>query len=157
MGYLREIEIDAPIGQVWHAFTTADELQHWLCERARVVLEPGGTFECYWGPNAARNSKGSRILAIEPQRRLSLQFRAGGDFADLFAPPLSPPVIDVRFISRGDKSTTVVLEQPETRPVHGWAAYDEWAAEAWEDALVGLKQRCEDGGTSVAAREPFLH
>ncbi len=158
MGYLREVEIDAPLDRVWQAFSSASELQHWLCERANVVLQPGGAFECYWGPNSSRSTEGCRIVALEPQRHLAFQFRGVGDFADVFQPPTSPTIIDVRFRSDAPNHTTIVLEQSDTRPdVEGWAAYDEWAADAWEDALQGLKQRCEEGGTSPIAREAFLH
>lgn len=155
MGFIREIDIDAPLDRVWHAFTSATELQHWLCERAHVEFEPGGAYECFWGPEGTQSTEGCRIIAIETSRRLSFQFRGTGQYADLSSPD-QPAVIDVQFHSRGAAGSTVIIEQTETRTVPGWASYDEWAAEAWESALLGLKEHCEEGTTSVSSREAFL-
>ena len=152
MGYIRQVDIDVPIDRVWQAWTDRHELERWLAERANVRCEPGGAFELFW-QRANLNTVGSRIAALEAPRRLVLDWQGTAAFADLFAGG-GPTTVEVR-LDPVDTGTRVTVEQPETRDVPGWRTYDEWMADAWEEALIGLKSRCEDEGSSIAARMAF--
>jgi len=38
-----EVEVPAPVGEVWHAFSTSEGLSTWLTPNAVVDLRPGGS------------------------------------------------------------------------------------------------------------------
>jgi uncharacterized protein YndB with AHSA1/START domain len=150
MGYIREITIDAPVDAVWRAFSSPGELERWLAPKVEVEFREGGAFEASWGERG--DTKGCRIVAIEPAKRLRFQWRGKHEFDDLFAPPHGPTEIEVRLVER-DGATHVALEQPETRHGRDWAAYDEWMAEAWEEKLQALRRKCEGSDDSPYFRE----
>ena len=150
MGYIREITIDAPVAAVWRALSSPEELERWLAPKVEVELREGGAFEASWGERG--DTKGCRIVALEPQKRLRFQWRGKHEFDDLFAPPHGPTEVEVRLFDR-DGATHVALEQPETRHGRDWAAYDEWMAEAWEEKLQALRRECEGGDDSPYFRE----
>ena len=45
-----EIEIDAPIEEVWQALTEGDELSNWFPLEAKVKPGVGGSVWASWGP-----------------------------------------------------------------------------------------------------------
>ncbi len=175
MGYIREITIDAPVDAVWRALSSVEELERWLAPKVEIELREGGAFEASWGAGGearaageasagggatsgageageAGDTKGCRIVAVEPNKRLRFQWRGKHEFDDLFAPPHGPTEIEVRLVER-DGATHLALEQPETRHGRDWAAYDEWMAETWEEKLQALRRECEGGEDSPYFRE----
>jgi uncharacterized protein YndB with AHSA1/START domain len=66
----REIEIDAPIEDVWKAITEAEEITRWFSEEARVTPGVGGSYWVSWGEG---QSGDSRIEVWEPGRRLRVR------------------------------------------------------------------------------------
>src|SRR5262245_55053790 len=145
MGYIREIEVGAPIETVWRAWTSQAETERWLAPSANVTFVEGGAYEFFWSADPDTDStRGCRVIAIEPEQRLVFEWQGNRNFIDLFRPPHERTLVEARF-SWGDEPshTTVVVEQRETRSLEGWVAYDEWMADAWEEALLGLKRYCE--------------
>jgi uncharacterized protein YndB with AHSA1/START domain len=67
------IEIDAPPSVVWMALIEADQLTRWFSLEAAVEPKAGGRYFLGWGE--AFNGE-ARILAIEPERRLSTTWNA---------------------------------------------------------------------------------
>jgi hypothetical protein len=84
------------------------------------------------------------VRAVEEGHSLAFEWKGKSDFDALFAAPHGPTMMQARFESVPE-GTRLVVEQPETRPLHGWASYDEWMADAWEEALQVPKARCEAG------------
>lgn len=150
MGFIREITIDAPVDAVWRALSLPGELERWLAPKVEVEFREGGAFEASWGDLG--DTKGCRIVALEPEKRLRFQWRGKREFDDLFAPPHGPTEIELRLVDR-DGATHLALEQPETRHGRDWAAYDEWMAETWEEKLQALRRECEGGDDSPYFRE----
>ncbi len=69
--------LDAPVAQVWSAWTVPDKLMPWYCPRpwqvteCEIDLRPGGAFRTLMqGPEGERNDLMSCYLVVEPQRRL---------------------------------------------------------------------------------------
>ena len=67
------IEIDADPAAVWRSLVEPAELDRWIADHATVEPRVGGAYDFGWdhGP--------MRILALEPQRRLSYSWRRPGD------------------------------------------------------------------------------
>ena len=64
-----EIEIDAPVEDVWRALTDSEELTRWYVEAARVEPGEGGSYWVSWGGGIEGRG---RIDAWEPGSRLRL-------------------------------------------------------------------------------------
>jgi uncharacterized protein YndB with AHSA1/START domain len=64
----REIELAAPIEEVWKALTDGKELARWFPLEARVTPGVGGKVFLSWGPGFEGESE---IVAWEPPRRLA--------------------------------------------------------------------------------------
>lgn len=125
-----ELALDAPVAQVWTAWTDAGQLARWLTEKANVRAEVGGPYELFWElDHPERNSTlGCTLTAVEPKQRLAFTWRGPVPYAHLMNQGEPPPThVDVRFESEGD--TTVV------RFEHlGWGTGQEWdEAKAWQE------------------------
>jgi uncharacterized protein YndB with AHSA1/START domain len=66
----REMEIDAPPGEVWKALTDPEELTRWFPLKARVTPGEGGKIFLSWGPDCEGEA---RIVTWAPGRRLAWQ------------------------------------------------------------------------------------
>jgi uncharacterized protein YndB with AHSA1/START domain len=132
MGYIREMEISASPHRVWTGLSSPDDIVRWLAPRANVRLEPGGPFELFWNQNS---SSGSRVRAVSPGQRIEVDWELDGKFHQ-------DSVSTVRISVRDDRGGTVVSVEDLSQ--HR-AVYDEEVADAWEQALVNLKEWLEDG------------
>jgi len=146
MGYIREVVVNAPVEIVFRAWTSQAEAERWLAPSANVTFAEGGAYEFFWCADPDLDStRGCRLVAIEPERRLVFEWQGNRNFIDLFRPPNERTLVEARFLPAPEPDrTTVVVEQRETRNLEGWVAYDEWMADAWEEALQGLKRYCEN-------------
>lgn len=73
----QSIMVDAPVKDVWRAFTTSEGWMNWAVPYAHVELRIGGLIETSYAPNAKRGDADNihnRILSFLPYRMLS--FRA---------------------------------------------------------------------------------
>lgn len=139
MGYIREMEIQAPVERVWEMFTTTAEVTRWLAPRANVRFEVGGPFELFWADTSdVSSTTGCRVRSLTPREGFEVDWALTGRFAKVFTEGRGVLRVQVR----GDGATTTVcVEEPGARG----ATYDEEIAEAWEQALVNLKQWVEQG------------
>lgn len=87
----QEIVIDAPVEDVWDAFTTSEGWESWATPFAHVDLRVGGLIETSYKPDAKRGDAGNihnRILSYLPFRMLSIravQAPPGFEYADLLS------------------------------------------------------------------------
>lgn len=75
--------IDAPIAEVWHAWTTSEGLESFLVEKANIELRPGGPYEIFFSmqaPEGARGSENCSVLSFLPNQMLSFQWNAPPKF-----------------------------------------------------------------------------
>lgn len=83
------VVVDAPVEEVWAAFSTSDGWESWAVPFAHVDLEVGGLIETSYEAKASRGDSSNihnRILSYLPYRMLSIQaVQAPPDFeyADL--------------------------------------------------------------------------
>jgi uncharacterized protein YndB with AHSA1/START domain len=83
-----EVEIDASIDDVWHAFTTTEGLQSWVAPLSDIDLKVGGKWRANYkadgvlgDPSTIENT----ILSYDPKKMLSLKatgFPEGFEFVD---------------------------------------------------------------------------
>lgn len=141
----KEVVVDAPLQQVWDAWTTREGIVSFFAPAAEIEARPGGAFHIYINPLASTGQKGAdymRIMAIQPMKILSFDWNA---------PPGLPEVRQQR--------TFVVLRfepasptQTRVRLTHtGWGEGGEWDKaytyfdRAWPTVLANLQKRFVTG------------
>jgi uncharacterized protein YndB with AHSA1/START domain len=73
---MHEAVINAPLADVWNAFTTNEGFESWAVARAEIDLRIGGEMRTHYDPNGAigdKNTIVNQILAFEPQRMLAIR------------------------------------------------------------------------------------
>jgi len=62
----REIELEAPVEEVWRALTDPDELEQWFANDVELEPEPGGEGVFRWDDGDERHAF---VEEVEPERR----------------------------------------------------------------------------------------
>lgn len=73
---VQEVDVDAPIAEVWNAYTTSDGWMAWAAPLAEVDLRAGGTIKTHYGADAKIGDPGTNTLHIVnyvPERVLTLR------------------------------------------------------------------------------------
>ena len=109
--FVIEVEVPAPVSEVWHAFSTSEGLSTWLFPNATVDLRPGGDWMVHF---PGGGSGGGTIVSFVPEKELE---RTRAVFT---------------FEPRGN-ATIVRLTQT------GWKSGEEWTR-AYEYLLAGNAQ-----------------
>ena len=124
--FVIEIEVPAPVGEVWHAFATSEGLSTWLFPNATVDLKPGGDWLVHF---PGGNTGGGTIVSFVPERELVIAALAPEKFPTVRAERTRAAF---SFEPRGN-ATVVRLTQS------GWKSGDEWTR-AYEYLLAGNAQ-----------------
>ena len=136
-----ELEVPAPVSEVWKAFSTSEGLSTWLFPHATVDLKPGGDWLVRF---PGGSTGGGTIVSFVPEKELVISALATDKF---------PQVRETRtravfqFEPRGN-STVVRLTQT------GWKSGDEWTrayaylAAGNAQLLATLHERFVDGPTN---------
>jgi uncharacterized protein YndB with AHSA1/START domain len=134
--------IDAPVADVWKAWTTPDGIESFFAPKAaKVVPEPGGAFELWFGldhPEGQRGSEGCMIHSVVPMRELVFEWNA---------PPTIPTIRRLRtlvyldFRSLDDNRTEVTLRNFGYGQGEEWAKARAYFASAWPAVMGNLQKR----------------
>ena len=142
--------LDAPVGDVWAAWTTKEGIKSFFAPDCNIELRVGGPFEMLFlldGEPGQRGGEGVTFLAIQPEKMLSFTWNA---------PPHLPHArsqlthVVLRFSEVGGDRTRLTLTHD------GWGEGGEWDEafayfeRAWLDAVLpNLVERFagEDGRT----------
>jgi uncharacterized protein YndB with AHSA1/START domain len=144
-----EVTVNAPISEVWGAWTTREGIQSFFAPECNIELRVGGPFEMLFLPDGEpgrRGGEGARLLAIQPERMLSFTWNA---------PPHLPEArsqwthVTLRFHELDGQRTRLSLTHD------GWGEGGQWDEafayfeRAWlEIVLPNLAKRFErHGGT----------
>jgi uncharacterized protein YndB with AHSA1/START domain len=68
--------IDAPVADVWSAWTTTSGLKGWLAPHAEIELRIDGLMRTNYDPEGSLGDSGTienRVLAFDPERMLSIR------------------------------------------------------------------------------------
>ncbi|RMH13486.1 MAG: hypothetical protein D6695_03885 [Planctomycetota bacterium] len=147
-----EIVVEAPVSEVWAAWTSEPGLESWLAPSALVELRPGGRYAI--NVNNRIGESGTvelRVLAFEPNR--------------MFAYTTTPPDDEfLKSISDGDSWAVVTftpLDASNTLVQHtslGWRGGDDWddterfVRRANQYVLEMLRRRFEGQHTPLIVR-----
>jgi uncharacterized protein YndB with AHSA1/START domain len=148
-----EIEVPAPVAEVWKAWATEEGVKSFFAPGAHIEAKVDGLYEIYFNPAAApgdRGADGMRILAFEPEKRLAFTWNA---------PPTIPAI-------RGQRTMVVVQMWPVgekrtgLRFTHqGWGEGPEWDQaytyfdKAWNAVVLPrLVQRFTTGPVDWSAK-----
>jgi len=124
--FVIEVEVPAPVREVWHAFATSEGLSTWLFPNATVDLKPGGDWLVHF---PGGNTGGGTIVSFVPERELVISALAPEKFPTVRAQRTRA----VFTFEPHGKSTLVRLTQS------GWKSGDEWT-KAYEYLLPGNAQ-----------------
>ena len=81
-----EFTINAPLKEVWAAFTTAEGWKRWVCPAVEVDLRVGGTVRTHYTPGKKVGDPGTntlRVVNYVPERFLTLQAEVRSNFPAL--------------------------------------------------------------------------
>ncbi len=137
----KEILVEAPIKNVWHAWTTEDGLS-FVSAKSNVDLEIGGRYEWFLNldpdEQGRRGSEGSKVLAWLPEKMIAFSWTFPPDVPELrYAAEMTQVV--VLFDEQNDGQVRVRLF------VHGWREGEPWDRgwdyfdHAWSLVLERLK------------------
>lgn len=77
-------ELDAPIDDVWAAFTTPEQMEKWMVAHAQIDLRVGGKMLTHYKPDGVLGDPGTienTILSLDPPHMLSIKAtKAPADF-----------------------------------------------------------------------------
>ena len=111
--FVLEIEVPAPVHDVWQAFSTSEGLSTWLFPNATVDLRPGGDWLVHF---PGGSTGGGTIVSFVPEKELVLNALAPDKFPHVRAERTRAVF---QFEARGN-ATFVRLTQS------GWKSGDEW-------------------------------
>jgi len=133
--------INAPVADVWKAWTTAEGLESfWAPKAAKVEPVPGGAFELWFGlknPEGSRGSEGCLVHSVKPMEQFVFQWNA---------PPEIPSIRKLRTLVYIDFKPL-----PDNRPEvtlrnFGYGTGDDWARakayfeKAWPAVMGALEK-----------------
>lgn len=124
--FVIEVEVPAPVGEVWRAFATSDGLSTWLFPNATVDLKSGGDWLVHF---PGGNTGGGTIVSFVPEKELVIAALAPEKFPTVRAERTR---VVFTFEPRG-RATVVRLTQS------GWKSGEEWT-KAYEYLLAGNAQ-----------------
>ena len=134
--------IDAPVADVWKAWTTVEGIESFFAPKAaNVVPEPGGPFELWFGvdfPEGTRGSEGCMFHSVTPMRQLVFEWNA---------PPTIPTIRRLRTLVYLDFTPVDGNRTSLTLRNFGYGDGEEWAQnkayfeKAWPAVMASLEKR----------------
>jgi uncharacterized protein YndB with AHSA1/START domain len=144
-----EIIVEAPIGDVWAAWTTPEGIRSFLAPAANIDLRPGGRYEILFAPEKApglRGTEGCIILAVDPEKMLSFTWNS---------PPSLPEVrpqfthVTLRFEAIGKTRTRLRFHQDGWGEGRQWDDSYAYFTRAWKEVVLpALQKRFASGGAN---------
>jgi uncharacterized protein YndB with AHSA1/START domain len=145
----KEVTVNAPIEEVWNAWTKSDGATRFFAPRARIELAVGGSYELFFdleAPKGSQGSEGCRVLSFLPLEMLSFEWNAPPEFLRVRKEQMKKHAwVVVQFCP-------VAREQTRVRLTHlGWREGEEFEKvfqyflRAWDIVLGRLEQMFSTG------------
>ena len=141
----KQAVVNAPIEEVWKAWTTTEGVKSFFAPDAKVEARYGGLFEIYMNPYAEPGMRGAddmRFMALEPPNMLSFTWNAPPSIPEI---RVQRTLVIVRLKTVDEKKTEVTLRQV------GWGEGEKWNQtyayfdRAWGNVLANLQKRFAEG------------
>ncbi len=134
--------VDAPVADVWKAWTTPEGIESFFAPKAaKVEPWPGGAFELWFGPTlpeGSRGSEGCRVHSVKPMEQFVFEWNA---------PPTIPAIRPLRtlvyldFRSLDGDRTEVTLRNFGYGHGEDWAKARAYFERAWPAVMASLQKR----------------
>jgi len=134
--------IDAPVADVWKAWTTKEGIESFFAPKAaKVEPVPGGAFELWFGvdyPEGSRGSEGCKVHSVKPMEQLVFEWNA---------PPTIPAIRSLRtlvyldFKPLPDNRTELTLRNFGYGEGEDWAKSRAYFTNAWTNVMASLQKR----------------
>ena len=134
--------IDAPVADVWKAWTTTEGIESFFAPKAaKVEPWPGGLFELWFGvnmPEGSRGSEGNRVHSVKPMEQFVFEWGA---------PPTIPTIRPLRTLVYLDfkplpgNKTELTLRNFGYGEGEDWAKAKAYFAAAWPAVMANLEKR----------------
>lgn len=135
-------EVDAPVSEVWKAWTTREGIASFFAPESTVDPRPNGAFEMYFDPAApagSRGGEGNQFLALDPEKMLSFTWNAPPHLATVRN---QRTWVMVHFEKIGQSRTRVKLTHGGFGEGGEWDKSFEYFSKAWPDYVMkSLKER----------------
>ena len=137
--------LEAPVGEVWRAWTDPETLTKWFSPHANIEPRLGGAYELFFDPTNHEHqcTRGCRITSFEPEERLSFSWR-GPDKLHHVMDPCEPQThVHVSLKERG-AGTEVAIVHDGWGEGEDWKAAREWHQRAWEQVTRSLERHLNE-------------
>ena len=142
----KTVTVNAPVEDVWEAWTTAEGARTFFGADARIELKPGGAYEIYFNAEereGLRGSEGCKVLAFRRPQFLVFSWNAPPEIPTIRKSKMKTRV-EVRLESAGDR-TDVSLTHSGWGTGADWDETFDYFERAWDVVLSRLKGRFDDG------------
>jgi uncharacterized protein YndB with AHSA1/START domain len=133
--------INAPIADVWKAWTTAEGIESfWAPKAVKVDPVPGGAFELWFGlknPEGSRGSEGCLVHSVTPMEQFVFEWNAPPDFPSIRK---LRTLVYVDFKPLPDNRTEVTLRNFGYGAGEDWAKVKAYFAKAWPAVMGSLEK-----------------
>ncbi len=134
--------INAPVAEVWKAWTTAEGIESFFAPKAaKVEPWPGGAFELWFGvnlPEGTRGSEGCKVHSVKAMEQFVFEWNA---------PPTIPVIRPLRtlvyldFRPLPDNRTELTLRNFGYGDGEEWAKAKAYFERAWPSVMGSLEKR----------------
>ena len=134
--------INAPVAEVWKAWTTTEGIESFFAPKAaRVEPVPGGAFELWFGvdhPEGSRGSEGCLVHSVRPMEQLVFEWNA---------PPDLPVIRRLRTLVYLDfkplpgNRTELTLRNFGYGEGPDWARSKAYFEKAWPNVMASLEKK----------------
>ena len=115
-----EVSVEAPIEDVWEAWTTEQGVHSFFAPASRIDLCVGGAYEILFDPAASpgeRGAEGTQLLALQPPRMLAFTWNAPPHLVDV-----RPQFTHVQIWIQGETADKTLVTLIHT----GWGVGGQW-------------------------------
>lgn len=143
----KEVIVDAPVAEVWAAWSTSAGAQTFFAPRVDIELARGGRYEVWFSPDAPpgqRGAEGLHVLAYVPGEMLAFEWSAPPAFPAIRERGASTFVV-VQLAPAGARRTRVVLSHLGWGEGRDWDQVRAYFARAWDVVLGRLQTRFARG------------
>ncbi|KAF0111232.1 MAG: hypothetical protein FD147_1170 [Chloroflexi bacterium] len=128
--------IPSESGEVWKAWTTESGVRTFFAPECKIDLRSGGAYEMYFdldAPAGSRGGEGCVILAVDPQKMLSLTWNAPPELPDI---RFQRTHVTIRFESVSSHSAKITLTHDGWGTSPNWEAARTYFERAWGEIVI---------------------
>jgi uncharacterized protein YndB with AHSA1/START domain len=134
---LIQVTVPLPVPMIYAALVTADQLQGWLCDTARVSPQVGGEYALSWKAPTAFESRG-KVEQLTQDLDVGFSWFAPLQFAKLMNEPTPKTHVYVR-LQESPEGVDVTLEHTGWGSGEEWEEARSWHFHFWEERLERFK------------------